>query len=225
MAMIGSFRRKTFFVILSGQRSLRRACSTTGICWSCNKPLVKDNRFFCAVCGSLQKMENQNFFKLLDVPNTFAINGSILSANFRQLQSVLHPDKFSQKSEEEKVNSLEWSSLINKAYKTLTVPLERAKYILNQQGILIDEENTSVDPDFLADMMDLNERVDEASNSMELQKIAESVNSDIANIYDKLYEYFSENNLNEAKAAFVRLKYLTNIDNVIKEKILKYNLK
>ncbi|XP_053684461.1 co-chaperone protein HscB homolog [Sabethes cyaneus] len=217
---------KVSFIIKSAQGASRRTyCVTTGVCWSCNKSLVKDNKFFCAACGSLQKVKNQDFFELLDVPNTFTINGSILSANFRELQSVLHPDKFSQKSDEEKLNSLEWSSLVNKAFKTLTVPLERAKYILNQKGILIDEENTSVDPEFLSDMMDLNEQVEEAQNATELRKIADFVNSDIVKIYSQLQDHFANNNLSEAKATFVRLKYLSNIDNVIKEKALKYNLK
>ncbi|XP_055533415.1 co-chaperone protein HscB homolog isoform X2 [Wyeomyia smithii] len=223
--MIGSLiKNNTLFITQSAQRLSRSYCSIKSVCWSCNKPLPNDRIFFCEVCGSLQKVEHQNFFRLLDVPNTFVVNGTILSANFRQLQSILHPDKFSQKSEEEKINSLEWSSLINKAYKTLTDPLERAKYILNQEGVLIDEENTSVDPDFLSDMMDLNEQVEEADNTIKLQELAESVKSDINKLYGTLHEHFARNNLDEAKAASVRLKYLSNIDNVIKEKILKYSL-
>ncbi|XP_058830795.1 co-chaperone protein HscB homolog [Topomyia yanbarensis] len=216
---------QNIFTIRSVQRTMVNAyCLSTNICWSCNKPLVKTNKFFCVSCGSLQKVENEDFFNLLDVPKTFAVNMSVLSTNFRRLQSILHPDKFSQKSDKEKLNSLEWSSLVNKAYKTLNVPLERATYILHQKGILIDEENTSVDPEFLSDMMDINEQVEAAENVAELEAIASNLNSDVDHLYTVLYEYFDTNDLDKAKSTLVRLKYLLNIDGVIKEKLLKYKL-
>lgn len=136
---------------------------------------------------------------MLDVSNEFDLDPFALTSNFRRLQSMLHPDKFSRRSNEEKTNSLEWSSLVNKAYKTLNTPLQRGRYILKQNGILISEENTSVDPEFLMDMMDKNEAVEEAS--------------------------FLENNLDEAKENLIRLKYLLNIEAVVKEKLLHYKVK
>ncbi|XP_058464359.1 co-chaperone protein HscB [Malaya genurostris] len=223
--MIKSFLKLNLIAIRSLSRdTVRTYCVCTNTCWSCRKPLVTSNKFFCASCGSLQKVKNADFFTLLDVPNTFSVNTSILSSNFRQLQTILHPDKFSQKSDKEKMNSLEWSSLINKAYKTLSIPLERAIYILHKKGISIDEENTSVDPDFLSDVMDLNEQVEEAASTTDLEAIAKSLNSDVDHLYTSLHKYFSSNELDKAKSTLVRLKYLLNIDSVIKQKQLKYKL-
>lgn len=84
-----------------------------------------------------------------------------LTKKFRDFQSKIHPDKFSGKSREEQTLSSEWSSLINKAYKTLQSPLERGEYLLRLSGIKLPDENTISDPEFLAEMMEKNE---EASN-------------------------------------------------------------
>ncbi|KAL1401191.1 hypothetical protein pipiens_006807 [Culex pipiens pipiens] len=206
------------------QWNARAYCSTTGVCWSCNKPLVKTDKFFCASCGSLQKVEQENYFQLLDMPCSFDLNSTKLTSNFRQLQAVLHPDKFSQRPEAEKNYSLEWSSLVNKAYKTLNVPIERGKYLLQQSGVEIAEENTSVDGEFLLDMMERNESVEEAESVAELEELAESLKTDIDRLYGELQQHFAKKGLDEAKKTLVRLKYLLNIECVVKEKLLKIKL-
>lgn len=55
--------------------------------------------------------------------------------------------------------SSEWSSLINKAYKTLQTPLDRGEYLLELHGITLPEDNTINDPEFLMEMMEKNEEV------------------------------------------------------------------
>ncbi|EAT44150.1 AAEL004465-PB [Aedes aegypti] len=203
----------------------RMYCTTAKFCWSCSKPLVKKDKFFCGSCGSLQRVEEVDYFKLLDVSNEFDLDPFALTSNFRRLQSMLHPDKFSRRSNEEKTNSLEWSSLVNKAYKTLNTPLQRGRYILKQNGILISEENTSVDPEFLMDMMDKNEAVEEASNYDDLDEIGQTLKAEIDELYEQLNKSFLENNLDEAKENLIRLKYLLNIEAVVKEKLLHYKVK
>ena len=64
-------------------------------CWNCGST-EKGAHFFCKQCKALQKPNyNVNYFHLLGVDETFDINLGDLSKKFRQLQSVLHPDKFS----------------------------------------------------------------------------------------------------------------------------------
>lgn len=55
--------------------------------------------------------------------------------------------------------SADWSSLINKAYKTLLAPIDRAVYMLELRGVKIPEDNTAVDKEFLFEMMERNEEV------------------------------------------------------------------
>lgn len=53
------------------------------------------------------------------------------------------------------------SSLVNKAYKTLSTPIKRAEYILELKGITIPEDNNAVDKEFLMEIMERNEEVRE----------------------------------------------------------------
>lgn len=53
--------------------------------------------------------------------------------------------------------SAEWSSLVNKAYKILLSPIQRAEYLLKQHNVQIPEGNTATNTEFLMEMMERNE--------------------------------------------------------------------
>lgn len=92
-------------------------------CWSCHTPMdistggTKES-FFCSSCGCLQEVNMnyvrmndcrptktlwisltnlQNYFSLFGIAEQFELNQSKLTKKFRDFQSVLHPDKFSNK--------------------------------------------------------------------------------------------------------------------------------
>lgn len=78
-------------------------------CWKCGST-EKGTYFFCEHCKALQKPDdNANYFHLLGAHESFDINLSDLSKKYRQLQSVLHPDKFSNATDvsEEPTNYIE----------------------------------------------------------------------------------------------------------------------
>lgn len=62
-------------------------------------------------------------------------------------------------SEKEQHLSAEWSSLVNKAYKILMSPIQRAEYLLKSHNVEIPEANTASSSQFLMDMMERNEEV------------------------------------------------------------------
>jgi molecular chaperone HscB len=82
-----------------------------------------------------------------------------LTRRFRNIQNEIHPDKFCNKSIKEQELSADWSSLVNKAYKILQMPLSRGEYLLKLHGITLPEDNTINDPEFLMEMMERNEEV------------------------------------------------------------------
>lgn len=63
------------------------------------------------------------------------------------------------RTEKEQELSAEWSSLVNKAYKTLMSPIQRAEYILQINNMDVVDSNTIDDKAFLMEMMERNEQV------------------------------------------------------------------
>lgn len=59
----------------------------------------------------------------------------------------------------------EQSSQLNKAYQTLLSPLLRAEYILAAQGIHEDETDTLEDPEFIMEVMDIRQEIEDASDN------------------------------------------------------------
>lgn len=100
----------------------------------------------------------KNYFELFDLPSSFEVDLDVLREKYRDLQRVIHPDKFVNSSDREKMLSVQHAALINDAFNTLKSPLLRARYLLELQGVTLDDtSNTAMDPMFLMDQMELRE--------------------------------------------------------------------
>ena len=103
-----------------------------------------------------------NYFELYNTPVTFQPDQVLLKKKFYELSRKYHPDFFTQETEMEQTDALEISSLVNKAYKTFTNQEATIKYVLQLKGVLEEEEKYQLLPDFLMDVMDLNEQLQDA---------------------------------------------------------------
>ena len=92
----------------------------------------------------------------------------------KRLQKILHPDKFSTRSETERAHSADQASLVNRAYAVLRDPLARAKYMLRGRGAGIGEDEGAeggasgegtglIDPELLMEVMETREAIEEAA--------------------------------------------------------------
>lgn len=78
-------------------RRFAEKIQSTQSCWKCETSDAK-NSVICEKCGSLLSPNTKrNYFELLGVSETFDVNNTKLTEKFRQFQSVVHPDKFSNK--------------------------------------------------------------------------------------------------------------------------------
>ncbi|KAH8408321.1 hypothetical protein KR215_002378 [Drosophila sulfurigaster] len=192
------------------------ASLSTSVCWNCQKPA---KQMICADCGSLQDVDNTiNYFKLLDFPTQFTLQSQQLTQRFRQLQARVHPDKYRNKTSREQTNSADWSSLINKAYKTLSAPVERGQYMLQLAGEEMPQDNSALNATFLMAMMERNEEVEEADNSAALEKLSANISQELEAFAKKLTTQFEANDLAAVKATLVEMKYLHSIQSSIKKK-------
>lgn len=63
------------------------------------------------------------------------------------------------------------SSLLNKAYNTLKDPLARAKYMLQLEGIQIEESASLEDPELLLEVLEMREELEQATSEDELKPV------------------------------------------------------
>ncbi|MBD3670867.1 MAG: co-chaperone HscB [Gammaproteobacteria bacterium] len=108
---------------------------------------------------------SQNHFEIFGLEPGFEVDTAALAETYRELQRVVHPDRFASGTEQEKRLAVQRTAQVNEAFQTLKQPLERARYLLQLNGIDINSEtDTTVDTEFLMEQMELRERLAEIKN-------------------------------------------------------------
>ena len=110
-----------------------------------------------------------NFFSFYGFEVQFDINENELKKAYYEKMRSLHPDMHMQASESEKELLLQQSSYNNKAYNTLKDFNARLQYILQEFGPKTDEKPL-LPPNFLMEMMEVNEEVMELQFDFSLEK-------------------------------------------------------
>lgn len=103
----------------------------------------------------------QNHFELFGLSAAFGLETEALEHSYREIQSRVHPDRFAHAGDAERRASLQWTTRVNEAYRTLKDPVQRAKHLLELHGVDVAfETNTAMPPDFLMQQMELREALE-----------------------------------------------------------------
>ncbi|MEI7470922.1 MAG: iron-sulfur cluster co-chaperone HscB C-terminal domain-containing protein [Chitinophagaceae bacterium] len=152
-----------------------------------------------------------NYFELFDIPVSIQLDSKWLTTQYVALQKKFHPDFFGQASIEEQSEVMEKSAAINKAFKIFQKEEETIKYILQLKGLLQEEEKYQLPPDFLLEVMELNESLS-ANSANEVavfeKEIYEKVRQLIEGYND---ESVTKEDLLTLKDYYFRKKYLQRI--------------
>lgn len=148
--------------------------STKTNCWSCGDMRAAH---FCQSCGKVQPPAPVDYFTFFGLPYSLNIDTARLEREFYTLSRHLHPDINATHTSQEQEWSLEQSSSLNDAYRTLKDPIARTEYLLRLQGIHLEEQSTAatqearrtgnakkqaVPPDLLEEVFELNMQLEEA---------------------------------------------------------------
>jgi molecular chaperone HscB len=117
-----------------------KAVEGAGQCWSC-AATVPRNSHFCENCGKVQPPVSVNFFSFFGLPRKLNIDVPQLEREFYRLSRKLHPDLYARASGQEQEWSLEKSSQLNDAYRTLKDPISRTQYLLQLEGVQLEEQS------------------------------------------------------------------------------------
>jgi molecular chaperone HscB len=145
----------------------------THSCWSCGAMRAAH---FCESCGKVQPPAPVDYFAFFGLPRKLIIDVPRLEKDFYALSRKLHPDLTARASAREQEWSLEQSSMLNDAYRTLRDPIKRTQYLLRLEGIELEEQSKSateqaraagetkkqiVPPDLLEEVFELNMQLEE----------------------------------------------------------------
>ena len=87
---------------------------------------------FCSACGKVQPPVPVDYFTFFGLARKLHIDVAGLEREFYQLSRKLHPDLYSGADAREQEWSLEQSSQLNDAYRTLKDPIQRTEYLLRE---------------------------------------------------------------------------------------------
>ncbi len=116
-----------------------------------------------------------NYFEFYGLPESFEIEAASLKKKFYELSKKYHPDFYAAESAEKQEEVLQLSTLNNKAYQVLSNADKRVDYILRQHNLLADGDKYPLAPDFLMEMMEINEQLMDADDADTINQIKTSV--------------------------------------------------
>ena len=134
-------------------------------CWSCGAARAPADAL-CPSCGKVQPPAGaggvaRDKFAVLGLPRSFELDPAQLDERFRTLSRKLHPDRFARASAKERRFSLEQTTLLNDAYRTLQDPARRAEHLLELRGVR-PLSDTAMPEEFLEEAMADREKLLEA---------------------------------------------------------------
>jgi molecular chaperone HscB len=161
---------------------MTKAIEGAGECWSCGAAVPR-NAHFCENCGKVQPPAATDFFSFFGLPRKLDIDVPALEREFYRLSRKLHPDLYARASGQEQEWSLEKSSQLNDAYRTLKDPILRTQYLLGLEGVQLEEQSKAaterarssgeekkqvVPPELLEEVFELNMQLQELRMSKQL---------------------------------------------------------
>jgi molecular chaperone HscB len=134
------------------------------VCRECGAGAPVDVHF-CPQCTKILPLGRQgDYFAFMGLPRKLNLDADELERRLRSLSRQFHPDFFYNATPAERRASLERSSYLNDAYRTLKQPIARVEYLLQLEGLgpgTPQEASRQVPPALLEEVFALNEELDE----------------------------------------------------------------
>lgn len=167
------------------------------------------------------------YFTLFEIPVALKLNTSLLSKKYFALSRKYHPDFHANETDLIQDEVLQKSAIINKAWKTFQNQEAIIKYVLMEKGLLTEEEKYNLSPDFLMEVMDLNELLMDLDESVDKTGILNNLNSMQQEIYtpvEKIIDGYNDEVTTKAdlllvKDYYYKKKYLDRMSRELVEKL------
>lgn len=160
---------------------------------------------FCQTCGKVQPAVPVDYFTFFGLPYKLNLEIPRLEREYYGLSRRLHPDINAVRSPQEQEWSLEQSSQLNDAYRTLKDPISRSEYLLRLQGVRLEEQSKiateearrtgqmkkqAIPPDLLEEVFELNMQLEEARMNKKMGEPDRSLDSQLRDTKKQLLAKF-----------------------------------
>jgi molecular chaperone HscB len=191
------------------------------ICKSCKLNQL-NNKVICGVCITVRKpydyIRDKDFFAIFSLNKKYSIDKNHLDKQYKDIQKIIHPDKYSTFGEMEIKEAQDCSAYVSNAYNILKDDIKRANYLLKLKGADSIEETSSnvYEIDLLEALMEYQERIEESESIDELNDIKNETIHKIETLKTQIEKDFGKNNLDTVlhnlKLVKFNLTILENID-------------
>lgn len=160
-----------------------------------------------------------DYFKMFALDKSYPLDAQLLEQTYRRLSIQHHPDKTAHLSAFEQKQAVMLSATINEAYRVLKSPLDRAAYLLKQQGIHADApEHTQFAPEFLMQQMQWREDLDDAQgNEAALLALQTDINQAYQTLQQDLSNDFAQEQWQQAATHVREGRFISKLLQQIKQ--------
>ena len=141
-------------------------------------------------------MTLMTYFSLFSLPRHLNLDSAALEKDFYAQSRRLHPDRFAARPAAEQAEALARSSELNDAYRTLRDPIARTEYLLQLEGVQLEEQSRQATdaarmkggekkqvapPDLLEEAFELNMQLEEMRFARQTGEKDESIEQELQN--------------------------------------------
>ena len=150
----------------------------------------------------------QNYFELFQLPCALEVDERQLTERYRTLQRELHPDRFAAAGSQEKRLAAQAAAHVNRGYRTLSDRHERATYLLQLQGVVVDDEkDTSTDAEFLMQQMELREGMEELDGLPEVEAFGDRLGQEAGALWKDFDACYAKECWPDAREVLLKLRF------------------
>jgi len=165
---------------------------------------------------------SQDYFSFFGIPRKLSVDTSDLQSRFYSLSRQLHPDRFARGAVADQQYALDATALLNDAYRVLRDPIQRAEYLLTQEGFDIGEQRSkNVPPELLEEVFELNMLLEETPERDELERARTKFQSMQAETDDELSSLFERYDASEDRTVLQGIRGVLNrrryIQNLVRD--------
>lgn len=153
-----------------------------------------------------------DYFQFFGLDPRLSLDLADLENRYYRLSRQLHPDRYLRATPAGRERSLEASTVLNDAYRTLRDPIARAEYLLARQGWV---ESKQPAPELLDEMFELNMELEQARRAGDLEAVQrklaplrEQADARLEALFRAYDQAPNRDTLAEVRAALDRRKYI-----------------